>query len=104
MSLSMFHQQWENLNGSLNYTVEVVPLGHLCHRCLCMAGNCLFPSSQHNLQLPVPSSLTILLRPSSRPGFLESPCSSLVPLPTLFITMDVADYGWGFQSLTGHQG
>ncbi|KAK8390190.1 hypothetical protein O3P69_013038 [Scylla paramamosain] len=77
--------------------------GHLKHRRLTREVNLAVPIFPRDLQRNITSHLHKLLRPWLRKGALEKLVPWLPPAPTLTVTLDTSDVGWGYESDQGHQ-
>lgn len=72
--MTFTHRLWESLMGSLNYAVEVFPLGRLWHRGLMLEWNRAFPITNRDLVLPIPPVITKLIQPWGKLGRLDTNC------------------------------
>lgn len=104
---SYTHRLWESLMGSLFYAAllmeslfyaaEVLPLGRLWHRGLMLKGRRVFPITNRDLVLPMPPVITKLLHPWAKLGRLDTAHRWTDLPPSLYVTTDASDWGWGFQ-------
>lgn len=74
------------------FAADMVTLGWLLHYRLCLEGNRVFPYTPRDLHPLAPSSLQDLLVSSS---FSEGITPLASPSPTLYVSMDTADFGCG---------
>ena len=103
VSLTMTRRQWESLIGSLSFAAEVTPLGRLRLRRLIRVVNTAVPISRRDEALPVPRPAYPLLRFWLDECSLPTTVPWRPPPPSLRVTSDASDVGWGFQSDQGHQ-
>ena len=101
---SISKRQWESLMGSLNHAAAIVPLGRLHTRRLLLESSLTFRSVGRDTPIPIPQKLQALLSWWTVPARLNHPAAWTTPPPSLTLTTDASDAGWGFQSSSGHQG
>ena len=97
-------RQWESLLGSLNYAAQVVPLGRLRTRRLIRTGLQIFRHMNRDVVVPLPKRARRLLMWWLLEDRLSSRAPWVPPAPSLSLTTDASDSGWGYQSSLGHQG
>lgn len=90
--------------GSLNYLVEVVPLGCLLHCCLIWEGNCVFLVSHQDTSIKMQAPLCHFINRWNDPVLLKMATSWANPAPSISITIDTDDIGYGYQLSEGFQG
>ena len=102
-SKTLSRHQCEQMLGTINFAATVLLLGRLSHSRLTLEVNKHFQKSPRDAQRPVPRTLLRLLKPWLRPGTLQKCVPWSNPAPSLLVSTDASDVGWGFQSNQGHQ-
>ena len=97
-------RQWESLLGSLNYAAQVVPLGRLRTRRLIRMGLQHFEHVDRDAVISPPGQASHRLKWWLLEDRLDSRAPWVPPKPSLSLTTDASNSGWGYQSSQGHQG
>ena len=100
----MTRRQWESLVGSLNHAVQVIPFARIKLKRLIMEGHKTFKTMNRDLPIKFPRVLRSLLRWWAKDTRLKSVSQWTQESPTMTLTTDASDWGWGYQTSAGHQG
>ena len=101
---TMSRRNWESIIGSLNFASEVIPFSRIRVRRLLLEGRSVFSDKERDLQIHFPKRLKHLLRWWMMTDRLSETAPWTPPFPTISLTTDASDLGWGYQSNQGHQG
>ena len=96
-------RQWESLIGSLNHAADVVPLGRLYVRKLILLGKKVFSTNHRDRLEHLPRRIKNALKWWADEERLASATPWVPRPPSLTLTTDASDWGWGYQSSEGHQ-
>ncbi|XP_063602946.1 uncharacterized protein LOC134778940 [Penaeus indicus] len=103
-SVNISRREWESLLGSLNHAAEIIPFGRIHLRHLQLEGRAAFTSNNRDKMVFFPRHIRSHLRWWLRRKRLMSVSPWVPKTPSLILTTDASDWGWGYQSSKGHQG